>query len=278
MCFLQHGPLEMQGCCLLLTHTTRCQPATHTAISMNHPSAPHKAKQSSVTQYSIHLHLGPLPLDEWGGNRSTTLLGPCVWALLGPIHLPQSLTCLFTLYFSWWCWVNIHIHTPSPIITVLSLTVPSGHEWQQPVFFSLTNLRRWLQSNATDIKCYGKEEIKYTVRQLTSVSVRVATWVNWSETFELYKSRRDTVQPVQRYKNSPFSQKAACPDRALALRLAVKHITQRTERGEGYLWLICELVLTGCADLAAASSLGQCASYDEVIPNVTSHLSNKLIR
>lgn len=48
----------------------------------------------------IHLHFRPLAWDGWGGERSVTLLVPRVWALLGSIRLPQSLSCLFRLYFS----------------------------------------------------------------------------------------------------------------------------------------------------------------------------------
>lgn len=88
-----HTPLETPGRCLLHPRTSRRQPAAHTALSVNHSSAWHTAAQSSV----IHLHLRPLAWDEWGGDRSVTLLGPRVWALLGSIRLPQSLTCLFRL-------------------------------------------------------------------------------------------------------------------------------------------------------------------------------------
>lgn len=117
-----HTPLETPGRCRLHPRTSRRQPAAHTAFSVNHSSAWHTATQSSV----IHLHLRPLAWDEWGGDRSVTLLGPRVWALLGSIRLPQSLARLFRLYFIQWHWANIHIHTHSPI-TVRYRWVKSDH-------------------------------------------------------------------------------------------------------------------------------------------------------
>lgn len=81
------APLETPGRCLLHPHASRWQPAAHTA---NHPSARRNAKQSSVIQRCIHLHLRPLAWDEWGGERSVTLL-----VSTARIHTSSSKSPLF---------------------------------------------------------------------------------------------------------------------------------------------------------------------------------------
>lgn len=81
------APLETPGRCLLHPHASRWQPAAHTA---NHPSARHNAKQSSVIQRCIHLHWRPLAWDEWGGERSVTLL-----VSTARIHTSSSKSPLF---------------------------------------------------------------------------------------------------------------------------------------------------------------------------------------
>ena len=69
------------------------------------------------------------------------------------------------------------------------------------------------------------------VRELTSTSVRA--WLTSATVLGFSNPDGVIAQPVQRSRNfSSFSLKAACPDRALALRLAVTHVTQRSEREE----------------------------------------------
>lgn len=97
--------------CFLHSHTSGRQPAAHTALSGNHPSARHTA--NATLRHPSAFQTSGLRRMRWGKERDT--ISARVWALLGSIRLPQSLSCLFRPYFSQRHWADAHIHTHSPI-------------------------------------------------------------------------------------------------------------------------------------------------------------------